>query len=204
VDQSGGRCSEPASIEVEWLQARVEVDVEPFATRCLGVPGGKLDQASPDTSVLEGSMRLRIEQESVVSAIPGDVRKANDRPISRVGRDPAETVGADLIPPALDGPSAVRTDQADHLAVCQRATPAVRDPVEAYLSFQSELLARALRLELRLRSLGQLAGSAGVLKDSRVSGAHLCALSFGQLLLRHRPLPNGARFSRALRRCCSR
>jgi hypothetical protein len=119
VDEPGGRWSEAASVEVEGLKVRFEVDVEPLATRGLGVPGRDLDQASPDTSVLEHAVRFRVEQEGVVSAVPGDVHEADDCPISRSGRDPTETVRAYLIPPALYRPSTVRTYEANQLGIRQ-------------------------------------------------------------------------------------
>ncbi len=91
---------------------------ELHTARGLGVPGRDLDEASPDASVLEHAVRLRVEQEGVVSTVPGDVHEADDYPI-RSGRDPTETVCAYLIPPALRNPSAVRAYEPDHLGVCQ-------------------------------------------------------------------------------------
>jgi len=119
VDEPGGRWSEPASVEVEGLQAWFEVNVKPFAARGLGVPGCDLQQASTDGFVLKLGVRLRVEKEGVVSAVPGDVHEADDCPVARSGGDPAETVRADLIPPALYGPSAVRANQVHHLGICQ-------------------------------------------------------------------------------------
>jgi hypothetical protein len=130
VNEPGGGPSEPTSVEVERLELWVEVDVEPLATGGLRLPGRELDKARPDAFALEGAVRLGVEQERVVSAVPRDVHEADDRPVGRPGRDPAETVRAYLIPPAVYRPSAVRVHQADYLAIRQWATPAIRDPVD--------------------------------------------------------------------------
>ena len=83
--ESGRRWSEAAGVEIEGLQFRFEVDVEPLATRGLGLPGRQVDEASPDASVLEHGVRLRVEQEGVIAAVPRDVHEADEYTIPPPG-----------------------------------------------------------------------------------------------------------------------
>jgi hypothetical protein len=72
---------------------------------------------------------LRVEEEGVVTAIPGDVDEAKERVVPSAGCDPAEAVLTDLIPPPPDRTTAVRPHEIDHLSIADVATPLIGDLV---------------------------------------------------------------------------
>jgi hypothetical protein len=72
---------EAARIEIERLEARIEVNMHPFAAGALGVLNGTANKFGADASPLKVSADLRINQERVVTSIPSDVDKADGSPI---------------------------------------------------------------------------------------------------------------------------
>jgi hypothetical protein len=120
---------EAARIEVEGPKVGLEVDVEPLTSCCLRVLGGAADQFGANTTALPFAARLRIEQERVVSTVPGDVDEPDENAVAGARCHPAETVRSDLVPPARFRSPAVGVDQLDHLVVGDRVTPRVDELV---------------------------------------------------------------------------
>lgn len=100
MDQSGVGRAKAARIEVERCQLGIEVDVEPLASCGLGVPRGEADELRSYAPALVRAVRLRVDEEGVVSTVGCDVDEADEAPVGVAGSDPAETVGTDSIPPA--------------------------------------------------------------------------------------------------------
>ena len=118
VDQPG--CSGPkaAGIEVERREVLLEVDVEPFATSLLGVPGGMADKRGGNAPPLILTGDLVVEEEGVIASIPHHIDKA-DQAATRL--QPcchlAKAVRLDLIPPPCHRPPAVCRDEGNQLCV---------------------------------------------------------------------------------------
>ena len=64
-----------------------------------------------------------------------DVDECDHGPVSCPCGDPTETVRTDLVPPTLDGPPAVCSDESDHLGVRKRAAPVIGDLVATDVGF---------------------------------------------------------------------
>jgi hypothetical protein len=62
VEQSCLRRLEPAGVEVEGREVVVEVDMQPFAARSLGVDGSSTNQFSADAGMLVDGTYLGIEE----------------------------------------------------------------------------------------------------------------------------------------------
>lgn len=95
---------EPAGVHIEGPEAWLEVDVEPLAAHRLCLLRCEAHDGSPDAAMLMGASRLRVDQESVVSAIPGDIDEAYEEAILGPGGDPAQAVAVDLVPPMTGRP----------------------------------------------------------------------------------------------------
>jgi len=61
----------------------------------------------------------------MIAPVPGQVDEPDQGAVRRPGRDPAETVRADAIPPARFWPTTVRHDAVDHLIVGHAASPLI-------------------------------------------------------------------------------
>lgn len=127
VQESGVGGAETARLEVEGAQMRFEVHVQPGAPGVLGRSGGAADELGADAEVLVVRADLRVEQERVVGAVPGDVDEADERSAGEVRAAPAEAVLADPVPPPVLGVPAVRGGQLHQFAVGQVRSPAVVD-----------------------------------------------------------------------------
>lgn len=118
VDQPG--CSGPkaAGIEVERREVLLEVDVEPFATSLLGVPGGMADKRGGNAPPLILTGDLGVEEEGVIASIPHHIDKA-DQAATRLQPccHPAKAVRSDLIPPPGHRLPAVCRDEDNQLCV---------------------------------------------------------------------------------------
>jgi hypothetical protein len=77
VDQSGWSGPEAAGIDVERGQVVFEVNVQPLAPRCLGVPGSMADKRGGDALPLMLGGDLGVEEEGVIAAVPRHVDKAD-------------------------------------------------------------------------------------------------------------------------------
>jgi hypothetical protein len=80
VNHAGRGGPEAARIEVERRKPRLEINVQPLAPSAPGVQNGTANEFGADAPPLEVSPDLRIEQESVVTAVPSDVGKADRLP----------------------------------------------------------------------------------------------------------------------------
>jgi hypothetical protein len=129
VDQPGVRRAKAARIEVERLQSRVEVHVQPLASGRFRVLRCEVDDPRSYALALVSAVRLRVDDKGMVSTVRYDVDEADETPAGLAGSDPAQTVWTDSIPPADVSVSAMGLDELDHLRVGQRAAPAVRDAV---------------------------------------------------------------------------
>jgi hypothetical protein len=107
VDQPGRGRLEAAGAVVERREVFLEVDVEPFASCRFGVRCGPAGELCGYPLPLIPARDLRIEEESVVTAVPRDVDETDQGPIAQPGRDPAQAVGLDLVPPSGYGTPAV-------------------------------------------------------------------------------------------------
>src|SRR5690606_3071844 len=112
--EAGVGRSEAAGVEVEAAELGTEVDVQPLAPGGPGVPSRDRDQLGSDAAALMLAAGLRVEQEGVIATVPRHVHEP-DQLIAHAGRDPAETVLADLVPPPGDRVAPVRLDQVRHL-----------------------------------------------------------------------------------------
>src|SRR5262249_12355290 len=77
VDKPGWGRPEAAGIEVERRQVLLEIDVEPLATRCRGMPDSMTHQGGANALPLMLTGDLGIEQEGVIASVPCDVDKAD-------------------------------------------------------------------------------------------------------------------------------
>jgi hypothetical protein len=126
VDQPGWGGPKAAGLDVEGGQALGEVDVQPLATRRLGVPGSQADQRGGNAPPLMLSGDLGIEEEGVIATVPRHVdktRQAAARPQAR--GHPAKTVRPDLVPPPGHSPAAMCPDKCHHFRIGDRPAPAV-------------------------------------------------------------------------------
>src|SRR5215813_14091728 len=98
---------EAAGIVVERSEVLFEVDVQPLAPGCLGVPGSVADKCRGDSLSLMLTGDLSVEEEGVITSVPCHVDEADQAAVGVAGGDPAKAVGPDLIPPSARGPAAV-------------------------------------------------------------------------------------------------
>src|SRR5919197_5559200 len=127
TDEAGRSRPEAARLEVERLELRLEVDMEPLAARRVRMLRGQRDEPRSDPLPLQLSPYLRVEQERVVAAVPGDVHEPDRRPVLRPGHDLPQALLTNAIPPPLDGVPAVRAHELDHLRVRQPPAPVICD-----------------------------------------------------------------------------
>jgi hypothetical protein len=107
-----------------------------------------------NTSMLMGAPCLRVDQESVVAAVPGDVHEADERSIAAACRHPPQAVWPDPLPPTSNGVAAVRLDEVDHLVVSHRPAPGVGDRIGQPRSLADGFVAwQALRSRSRMRRI---------------------------------------------------
>jgi hypothetical protein len=123
VDEYRHTGFEAARVEIERREAWIPVDVEPFTAGVTCSVGSESDDASRDTAPMERPTGLRVEQERVIAAVPGDVHEPDERSLGRTGGHPSETVGPNSLPPPGLYTTTVRPDELDHLLVRERAAP---------------------------------------------------------------------------------
>src|SRR5215471_15528623 len=106
-DESGVRGPEPAAAEIERVQGRLEVHVEPLAPGCTSPNGGYLHQPGADSVPPKRPGDHRVEDERVSAAVPGNVDEPSQ--IGTVaGADPAQAVPFHLRLPVVDSGSAAK------------------------------------------------------------------------------------------------
>lgn len=127
--QTGVCAMEVAGVEVERRQLRFEVNVKPLTTGGFGVEDRQPDELATDSSVLMTGACLRVDQECVISSVPGDIDEADKEPVRVAGTNPAQAVRADPVPPADTRVPAVRHDEVDHLVVGYGPAPGEGDRV---------------------------------------------------------------------------
>ena len=125
-----GRCSSPAGVgdesarfEVERRERFVEVDLHPLAPGFLGVTCRDADEFSADPAPLVVGADLRVDQECVVTAVPGDVHEPDQRPVTVPRSHPTKAVRANSIPPPRLCPPAVGLREGDELVVGRFPAP---------------------------------------------------------------------------------
>lgn len=92
------RRHESARVVVERREAFVKVDLHPLAPRLLRVLCRSADEFGADAAPLSIGATLRIDQERVVSTIPGDSHEPDEYAVTVSRRDPPEAVRAKTIP----------------------------------------------------------------------------------------------------------
>lgn len=100
LDQPCIRRFESTGAEIEVPQMRIEVDMQPFATRSPGILGRDPHELGRVPSTTMGRRYHRVEQEGMHAAIPRDVDKANKLARSACSH-PAKTETIDLGPPVV-------------------------------------------------------------------------------------------------------
>jgi hypothetical protein len=127
VDEPGCGGPEAAGIEVEPGEMVFEVDVQPLAPGRLGMPDSMADKRRGDPLPLIAGGDLGVEEEGVITPVPGHVDKAGQGAVWLPGSDPAKAVRPDLIPPSGRSPAAMGCDERHHLRVGERPAPAILD-----------------------------------------------------------------------------
>ena len=103
---------------------RLEIDVQPFASRLSRALSRHSDDPGGDPAPLMVASGLGVDQERVITAICDDVHEADYGALCISRRDPAEAVRANPIPPSRTGRGAVGRNQLHHLVVRKRTAPA--------------------------------------------------------------------------------
>src|ERR1700728_4755647 len=127
MDQAGVGTAEAAGVEVEGGEVRLEVNVQPLAPGSLGVSGCTPDQLGTNALVLMASASLRVKEERVVAAVPGNVHEAHEKAVGGSRGDPTEAVRPNLIPPSGSRVAAVGMHKVDHLVIGYRPPPGIGD-----------------------------------------------------------------------------
>jgi hypothetical protein len=83
---------ESARLVVERPEVRLEIDLQPFALCGPRVRGGNAHELGADPPPLVVWSDLRVEQECVVGAVPGDIHEADEHTAIVPGSDPTEAV----------------------------------------------------------------------------------------------------------------
>jgi hypothetical protein len=125
VDEPSRGGAEAAGIEVEPGEMLFEVHVQPLAPGRPGVPGSMVDQRRGDPLSLVLCGDLGVEEEGVITPVPGHVDKADQGAVRLTGTDPAKAVRPDLIPPPGRSAAAVGCPEGHHLCVGDRPAPAI-------------------------------------------------------------------------------
>ncbi len=129
VHQPGICSAEPARVEVEPREFRLEIDVKPLTASGLGIDDRPSHKLGTDSPALIAATRFRVDKERVITPVPGDVDESDQEPIVVAGADPAETVRPDSGPPPGTRVAAVRRDEIDHLGVGNRFPPGIGDHI---------------------------------------------------------------------------
>jgi hypothetical protein len=103
--------------------------VKPFATSGLGIDDGQPHELATDSSGLKAASCPRVDQECVVSSVPGDVDQSDEKLVPVATADPAETVCSDPVPPPDTRAATVRPLEVDDLLVGHGSPLGVGDHV---------------------------------------------------------------------------
>jgi hypothetical protein len=85
--------------------------------------GSHAHELGPDSLPPTVGPRLRVEENGMIAAVPGDVDETNECAVVVAGGDPPQRVGPDPLPSACFGVAAVRQRQRDELLVRRFASP---------------------------------------------------------------------------------
>jgi hypothetical protein len=129
MEHTRGRGPKPARSQVERREAItvVEVDVDPFAARILGMRHSLTNELRSNAAALVVGAHLRVEQEGVVTSVPRNVDETDRGAVGRSSGNPAETVWPDLLPPAWRRITAIGCSERYQLLIGENAAPAVLD-----------------------------------------------------------------------------
>lgn len=127
MDEAGAGGAEAACTDVERVQLRYVVDVQPVAASLPRVLCCHAHEIGADALPLQVPADFRVDQERVVRAVPGDVDEPCNAAVLHASDDPAQAVRANPVPPSRIRTAAVGLDQRHHLCVRDRAAPLVLD-----------------------------------------------------------------------------
>ena len=97
MDQPGRGGLETAGAVGERREVLLEVNVEPFTSCCFGVRCCPAGESGGYPLPLMPARGLRIQEESVIAAVPRDVDEADKCSVAQPGRHPAQAVRPDLV-----------------------------------------------------------------------------------------------------------
>lgn len=78
ADQPGGCWVEPAGADVEVLEVRFEVHMDPLAASVVCLLSGAVDEVFADALSLACWVDHRVQEEGVGAAVPADLNEADD------------------------------------------------------------------------------------------------------------------------------
>lgn len=103
ADEAGACESEPTGVLIERGQIGCVVDKKPFASGGACFRDGMQHDSSAEALMLMGWMRLGVNEERVIGAVPRDIDETHELMIGCSRCDPAEGMRADPIPPSSFG-----------------------------------------------------------------------------------------------------
>src|ERR671932_265238 len=98
MQQAGGRRPEAAGPEIERREAVLEAALHPLPPASPGVLGGEGAARGADPPPLHVGTDLRVDQEGVVAAVPGDVDEPDQRAVVEADGHPPAAVAAGPAP----------------------------------------------------------------------------------------------------------
>ena len=99
-DQARFSGTKATSFDVETLEVRFEIDMQPFAACLFRFPGRERHHLGSKPFTAFFTRDHRIEQERMHAAVPCDIDEA-DQAVRTPQANPAQAVAVDLLPPIL-------------------------------------------------------------------------------------------------------
>ena len=123
VNQSSGRGAEPAGIDLERRQWRLEVDEQPLLPGCLCFSDRVAHHRGAETLSLVSGPNLRVDKEGMITAVPRDIDEPDKLAGFGSGCHPSQRVFSHAIPPPRLRRTAVGLSEFDELAIRHRCSP---------------------------------------------------------------------------------
>lgn len=123
ADQPGRRCGEPAGVQAERLQAWLEIDDDPFASRSLRFHYRAFDDLRAQAAALMCRAGLGVDEERMIAAVLRDVDEAHQLTGWNSSRDPPQRMPTNTTPPTTFGSTSVGLGELDDLLIGHGCSP---------------------------------------------------------------------------------